>query len=143
MRRVLGTYYETPVFHVADDSSSMFFSPVKSLPTHAYPHLHVPPPRQSHAANRSLPGMSTPPCPARSPLPPRSKSTILDPRLISSPGTAPWNLRTRGLLHRHRGPSMIHPLQVGLAEAQQIKVTRTPTVLMHTHSGKGPMSLKD
>ena len=31
----------------------------------------------------------------------------------------------------------------GLAEAQQIKVARPPTVLRHTHSGKGPISLKD
>jgi hypothetical protein len=38
---------------------------------------------------------------------------------------------------------MMHPAQVGLAEAQQIKVARTLTVLIHTHSGKGPMSLKD
>jgi hypothetical protein len=40
-------------------------------------------------------------------------------------------------------PDVIHPAQVGLAEAQLIKVARTPTVLMHTHSEKDPMSLKD
>nr|ABF97541.1 hypothetical protein LOC_Os03g41050 [Oryza sativa Japonica Group] len=31
----------------------------------------------------------------------------------------------------------------GLAEAQQIKVARTPTVHRHTYSGKGPITLKD
>jgi hypothetical protein len=36
-----------------------------------------------------------------------------------------------------------NPAQVGLAEVQQIKVARTPTVLRPTHSGKGPISLKD
>jgi hypothetical protein len=38
---------------------------------------------------------------------------------------------------------VIHPAQVGLAETQYIKVAWTPTVFMHTHSEKGPISLKD
>jgi hypothetical protein len=38
---------------------------------------------------------------------------------------------------------LIHLVQVGLAEAQYIKVARTQTLLSHTHLEKGPISLED
>jgi hypothetical protein len=75
------------------------------------------------------------------------KGKIFGPALKLSKSSRP---RVFASTHSHplnKGPTLIpndnNLTQVGLPEARGVKVARTPTVLRHTHSGKGSISLKD